>query len=93
MIILSRSVIGFDKQFAIMELLVDITYKADVFFPLGDLTGAPAADDPFDTYYMDVSVEQAKTVPVEVQLQFAEVEPQYLHVERVILDRGQPIQS
>ena len=39
MVILSRSVIGFDKQFAIMELLVDITYKADVFSPLGDLRG------------------------------------------------------
>lgn len=92
-VIWSRSVIGFDKQFAIMELLVDITYRADVFFPSEDLTGVPpSADEPFDTPYMAVNIEQAKTVPVEVQLQFAEIEPQYLHVDRVILNRGQPIQ-
>jgi hypothetical protein len=89
--ILNRSVIGFDAQFSVMELLVDVNFSAELYFPPDEAADTAEQDDLFDSYYTEITVRQAKTIPAEVRVQFAELEPQYLYVERVILNREQPI--
>jgi hypothetical protein len=90
-VILSRSVIGFDEQFSVIELLVDVTFTAELYFPPDEGMDTASQDDLFDAYYIDVVVRQAKTIPVEVRVQFAELDPRYLYVEHVILNHERPI--